>query len=153
MPAVPVIAAVGAVATAGATIASARQASKARKAAQEQYRYERQLATNRAAKERTTAIRAARLQAGALAQTAENSGAGDSSIALGALGSIQSQLNSNLSFLDTNQKLANLAGYQATKANIHSSRAQTWAGIADLGMTVFSMGGGFNAFGGGTNGN
>lgn len=148
MPAIPVIAAVGAVVAAGATVASAVQAGKARKDAKKQYQFERQLATNRSVKERTNAIRAARLQQGALLQTAANTGAGESSVALGALGSIQSQLNSNLSFLDTNQKLANLAGYYASQANIHSSKAQTWAGVADLGMTIFSSAGGFNAFGG-----
>lgn len=148
MPAVPVIAAVGAVVAAGATVASAVQAGKARKAAQKQYAYERQLANNRAAKEKTNTIRAARLQQGALMQTAANSGAENSSVALGALGSIQSQLNSSLSFLDTNQKLSNLAGYQASRANIASSKAQTWAGVSQVGMNIFSAAGGFNAFGG-----
>jgi hypothetical protein len=152
MPAVPVIAAVGAVVAAGATVKSAIEAGKARKDAKMQYKFERQLANNRAGQERINAIRAARLQQGALMQTAVNSGAGESSIALGALGSIQSQLNSNLSFLDTNQKLSNLAGYHASQANIHSSKANTWAGVSSLGMQLFSMGGGFNAFGGGNSG-
>lgn len=146
MPAVPIIAAVGATVAAGATVASAVQAGKARKAQKEQYKYERQLQTNRAAKERVNAVRAARLSQGALMQTASNSGAGESSVALGALGSIQSQLNSNLSFLDTNQKLSNQAGFYASKANIASSKAATWQGVAGLGMQIFSMGGGFNAF-------
>lgn len=147
MPAIPIIAAVGATVAAGATVASAIQAGKARKDAKKQYAYERQLANNRAAKERTNTIRAARLQQGALAQTAANSGAGESSIALGALGSIQSQLNSSLSFLDTNQKLANFAGFYASRSNIHASKADTWAGISSVGMSVFSAAGGFNAFG------
>lgn len=148
MPAVPIIAAVGATVAAGATVASAIQAGKARKDAKKQYQYERQLANNRAAKERSNTIRAARMQAGALAQTAANSGAAESSVALGAFGSIQSQLNSSLSFLDTNQKLANLAGYHASAANIHRSKADTWSGVANLGMNIFSAAGGFNAFGG-----
>lgn len=149
MPAVPIVAAVGATVAAGATVASAIQAGKARKAAEKQYAYERQLATNRAAKERVNAIRTARLASGALAQTAANSGASSSSVALGAFGSIQSQLNSNLSFLDTNQKLADQAGYYASKANIHQSKANTYSSIGALGMQIFGAAGGFNAFRGG----
>lgn len=150
MPAVPVIAAVGAVVGAGAAVASAVQASKARKAQQKQYAFERQLATNRAAKERVNAIRTARLATGALVQTAANSGAANSSIALGALGSISSQLNANLSFLDTNQKLADQAGFYASKANIAQSKSATYGNISALGMQVFSSAGGFNAFGSGS---
>lgn len=146
MPAVPVIAAVGAVVAAGATVASAVQAGKARKAQAEQYRFERQLSNNKAARERVNAIRQARIAQGALLQTSANSGAEGSSVALGALGSIQSQLNRNLSFLDTNQKLVNLAGYAASQANIAQSKAQTWSSISSLGMQVFSAAGGFNAF-------
>lgn len=145
MPALPVIAVAAGVVAAGATVASAVQAGKARKDAKKQYQFERQLANNRAAKERSNTIRAARMQAGALAQTAANSGAGESSIALGALGSIQSQLNSSLSFLDTNQKLANLAGFHASAANIHRSKADTWAGVSSTAMSIFSAAGGFNA--------
>lgn len=151
MPAVPIIAAVGATVAAGATVASAVQAGKARKEAKAQYGFERQLATNRAGRERVSAIRAARLQQGALMQTAVNSGAETSSIALGALGSIQSQLGSSLSFLDTSQKLATRAGDAASRANIHQSRSQTWGAISSTAFQVFGMAGGFNAFGGGGN--
>lgn len=153
MPAVPIVAAVGAAVTAGATVMSAVQAGKARKDMREQYKYERQLANNRSARERVNAIRQARVAQGAMLQTAANSGAERSSVALGALGSIQSQLNRNLSFLDTNQKLSNLAGYYASQANIRSSSSQTWSAISSLGMQVFQGAGGFNAFGGGGGGN
>lgn len=150
MPAIPIIAAVGATVAAGATVASAVEAGKARKQSKKQYAYERQLATNRAARERTQAIREARLTQGAVLQAAENSGAGGSSAALGALGSIQTQLSSKLSFLDTNQKLADLAGFHASKANIYRSKADTYSSISALGMSIFSASGGFNAFGGKT---
>jgi hypothetical protein len=146
MPAVPIIAAVGAVVAAGATVASARQAGKARKDAKKQYAYERQLNDNRAARQRVQAIREARLTQGALLQTAANTGASGTSAFLGAMGSIQSQLNSNLSFLDTNQKLENLGGFYASRANIHRSKADTFASVGALGMSIFSAAGGFNAF-------
>lgn len=152
MPAVGIIAAVGATIAAGATVVSAVNAGKARAEMREQYKYERQLANNRAARERVNAIRQGRLAQGATLQMAANSGTQNSSAALGALGSIQSQINRNISFLDTNQRLSNLAGYHASRANIASSRANTWAGISSVGMTVFSQAGGFGAFGGGGSG-
>lgn len=146
MPALPVIAAVGAVVSAGATVASAVNANKARKQAKKQYGFERQLANNQAAKQRRDAIREARITRGALRQTMANSGAGgESSVALGALGSIQSQLNSSLSFLDTNQKLANHAGLAASRVNSLSSKAQLWGSVASAGMQVFSSAGGFDS--------
>lgn len=148
MPAVPIIAAVGAVVGAGSALASTIQAGRASRAAQEQYRFERQLATNRSAKARRDQIRSARLQQGALRQTVANSGgAGDSSIALGALGSIQSQIASNLSFLDTNQKLADLAGFQANRATIATQKSNLYKGVSQLGFQVFNAAGGQGAVG------
>ena len=147
MPAVPVIAAVGAVVGAGAAVASAVNAGKANKAAAKQYAFERQIATNRAAKQRRDVIRQARLARGALQQTIANSGgAGDSSIALGALGSIQTQLAGNLSFLDTNQKLADHAGFQANKANAARGRADLFGSVSQFGFSVFNAAGGVGAF-------
>lgn len=150
MPAAVVIAAIGGAVAVGGAALQYSEARKARKAATKQYAFERQLANNRAAKERRDVIRAGRLARGALVQTAANSGeAGNSSIALGALGSIESQLNRNLSFLDTNQKLANLAGFQALKVSQHSSKASEFGAISALGMQVFGAAGGFGAGGGG----
>lgn len=142
MPAVAVVAAIGVGVAAAGTALQYSESRKARKAASKQYAFERQLANNRAAKERRDVIRASRLARGSLVQTAANSGeAGTSSIALGALGSIESQLNRNLSFLDTNQKLANLAGYQANRVNKALSKAQEYGAIADFGKQIFSAAG------------
>lgn len=148
MPALPVIAAVGAVVGAGAAVASTIQAGKANKAAKKQFAFERQLATNQAAKNRRDVIRQSRLARGALQQTIANSGgAGDSSIALGALGSIQTQLAGNLSFLDTNQKLANQAGFQANKATIARNTSSLYGSVSQLGLTVFNSAGGAGSVG------
>lgn len=138
---------IGAAAAVGGTVASIKQQKKAASAAKKQYKYERQMSANQQAKERIDMIRQARLQRGILAQTAANAGAaGESSIALGALGSIASQLNRGLSFLDTNQKLANQASFYASKANIATAKANTAQAISGLGMTVFNAAGGFSAF-------
>lgn len=147
MPVAAVAAAVGAAATVVGTVSSIKNAKKARKAQAQQFKFERQLAQNRAVRERRDAIRAARLAAGQVTSSAANQGATDSSAFIGGLGSIQSQLNSNLSFLDTNQKLADQAGNAASRANAFLSKAQTGAAISELGMTVFSAAGGIGAFG------
>lgn len=147
MPALPVIAAVGAVVGTAAAVGSFVEAGKANKAAKQQYRFERQLATNRSAKQRRDMIRQARLANGNLMQGIANSGAdaGGSSIALGALGSIQSQIAGNLSFLDTNQKLADQAGFYANKVTIANSRSQLYSGVSQLGFQVFGQAGGSDA--------
>lgn len=143
MPVVAVAAVVAAGAVVAGTAMSISNANKARKAQKNQYAYERQLSQNRATRERRDAIRAARLSMGQVQQGAANQGAQDTSAFLGGFGSIQSQLNSNLSFLDTNQKLADQAGAQASKANGYLSAAQNWGAVSDLGKTVFSAAGGF----------
>lgn len=146
MPVAAVAAVVGAVAVVGGTAMQVAQASKMRKAQKRQYAYERQLQQNRAAKERRDAIRTGRLAAATVAQGAENTGGSLSSAALGGLGSIQSQINANLSFLDTNQKLSDAAGLQASKANSAASHMQSWGAITALGQQIFSAAGGTGAF-------
>ncbi len=149
MPALPVIGAVAAVVGAGAavygTVQAGSAASKARSAQAQQFKFESQLASNRAAKERRDMIRAARVAKGNLVQGVENMGAGGTSAALGALGSIESQLSANLSFLDTSQKLSDQASVAAGQANIFTSKANTAQAIAGLGMQVFSSSGGLGA--------
>lgn len=144
------VAAVAAVVAAGAmvvgTVGSMKQQAKANKLLKQQYKFERQMATNRSAKERRDLIRAGRLTSASLAQTAANSGGAElSSVALGAMGSIRSQINSNLSFLDTNQKLADQAGLAASKAASAQRTAAMWGDVTALGKQVFSMAGGVDA--------
>jgi hypothetical protein len=109
MPAAPIIGAVAAVAGAGVavvgTVSSIKAQKKAANAQQDQFKYQRAMDNNRAARERVQAIRAARLSYGGAQQAAVNQGAQNSSASLGGLGSIASQLNSNLSFLQTTEFL------------------------------------------------
>lgn len=146
MPVIPVAAAIGAAATVAGTVISATNQAKALREQRKQNRFERQIATNRAQRERRDAIRTARLAAGASTQAAANQGASGTSAALGALGSISSQLNANLSFLDVNQRLSDQASLAAGRANAFMGRAQTGAAISSLGQSVFSAAGGFGAF-------
>lgn len=137
MPAIA-IAAVGlAVATVG-TVATISANNRMAKAQKQQYQFERQIQTNRSVRERRDAIRTARLTQGALVQTGENQGASGTSAAMGGLGSIQSQLSSNLSFLDTNTKLAQRAGDAGSAARQASNSAQNWGAVSALGMQIFN---------------
>lgn len=146
MPAIPIIAGVAAVASVGATVASISSANKARKAQQRQNRYERQIQANRSARERIQAVRSARIASGALTQGAETRGASTTSGFLGGLGSIQSQLNSNLSFLDTQTRLSDAASVQAGRASNYNAQSQIWAGVSDVAKSVFTAAGGTDAF-------
>lgn len=149
MPALPFIAAGAAIIGAGAavvgTINSARAAGRQYDAQKKESIYNRQIQNNRAAKERRDAIRAGRLASANLAQMAENTGGSSTSAALGAMGSIQSQINSNISFLDTNQKLSNQAASAAGEAARFGYQAQLWSSVSQVGQTVFNAAGGFGA--------
>lgn len=147
MPVVPIAAAVGAAAAVVGTAATIKAQNRANKAAKQQYAYERQMSQNRSVRERRDAIRAARLTQGSLVQTANNQGASSTSAALGGQGSIQSQLNSNLSFLDTQSSLADKSGAASVARQGALTNAGNWAAVSNLGMTVFSMSGGVGAFG------
>lgn len=142
MPAAAIIAAGAAVVGAGAavvgTVNTAKAQKKANKAAKQQYAYERQIQQNNAVRQRRDAIRAGRMASANVLQTSVNTGGDSSSAALGSLGSIQSQLDSNLSFLDTQNTLATKAGDQSEIARAANANAQKWSGITQLGMAIFN---------------
>lgn len=97
-----------------------------------------------AARERREAIRNARIAAANVTQGAANDSVSGSSAALGGLGSIASQLNQNLSFLDGQNRLADQASVALSKANEFQGKAQTWSSVGNLGMQVFSNAQGIN---------
>lgn len=97
----------------------------------------------KAARERREAIRNARLASGTITQNAANQGVSGSSAALGGLGSIESQLNQGLSFLDGFNRLSDQAGRAMTKANKAGVTAEGWGAVSGLGMQVFGMAGQF----------
>ena len=112
--------------------ASVMEQQKAAKAAKRADQTQRQMSNLRAAKERRSAIRDARLSYAAAQQNAENQGVGGSSGAQGGQGSIMTQGNANLSFLDQQQGLANLAGSWMDKSANASMRASAWGGLSKL---------------------
>jgi len=137
MPPVAIAAAAFAV-SAGATIYSTQQQKKASKATQQSAVLDRQRMNLQAAREKRDAIKAARLAGSQAQQTAENQGAAYSSSAAGGQGSIQSQLASNLSFLDRDMVLADAASVQIGYANKFTSKARTGEAVSSLADKVFN---------------
>lgn len=90
------------------------------------------------AREKRDAIKAARLAFATAQQGAENQGAANTSSSVGGLGSIQSQLSSNLSFLDQNQVLADAGSVQIGLANKYMSRARTADAVSSVAGSVFN---------------
>jgi hypothetical protein len=129
---------VGSIIAAAGTAKSVQQqrraASSQRKAQEEQLK--RQQAAD--ARERARQVREARVARARAQQAIENQGAGGSSIASGALGSIQTQLGSNLGF-QANQQASVLtqSGFMQDAASARSSAA-TGQAIAGLGQTVMT---------------
>jgi hypothetical protein len=139
MPVVPIAAGIAAAATVVGTVATIGAQNKANNLAKQQFTYEKQLNQNNATRQRRDAIRAARMTQGSIVQTGNNQGAADTSSALGGLGSIQSQLDDNLSFMDTNTTLANKATDLGEERQSAMANAGNWAAISSLGMQVFSL--------------
>ncbi len=95
----------------------------------------------KAARERREAIRSARIASANVSQSAVNQGVQSSSAALGGLGSITSQLNQGLSFLDGQNALADQASVALGKSNKAQQTAAGWGAASNLAMTVFSNAG------------
>lgn len=139
MPAAPIIAGVALATAAVGTVKTISAQNKMARAQKQQYAYERQIQQNRSVRERRDAIRAARMASATLVQNSENTGGSLTSAALGSMGSIQSQLNSNLSFLDTQTSLAQRAGDAGSTARAAQVNAGNWSAVTNLGMTVFNI--------------
>ena len=139
MPVAPIIAGVALATAAVGTVATISSQNKMAKAQKKQYAFERQMQQNRSVRERRDAIRAQRIAGGTLVQNSVNSGGSSTSAALGGMGSIVSQLNGNLSFLDTQSSLADKAGAQSQVAASARANGAKWGAITDLGMSVFNV--------------
>lgn len=89
------------------------------------------------ARERRDAIKAARLSQAQAVMAGENQGVSGSSGVAGGVGSIQSQLNSNLSFLDRSNTLTDMASQQIGYANKFTQKARTGEAVGNLAQTIF----------------
>jgi hypothetical protein len=134
---------VGAVASVAGTIQSGKASKKAAAARQRSLEAQRKIAEVKNARERRNAVREARIKRAQALSVGTQQGAGGSSGLTGATSSIGSQLGSGLSFLDTSKSLSNEANIFSQASAGYSSEANTWAGIAGLGSTIFDISGKF----------
>jgi hypothetical protein len=134
---VAIIAGIGLAVSAAGTYMSVKAQQKQAKLQKKAITAQRAQDNLKAARERREAIRNSRIAAGTIEQNAANQGVSGSSAALGGMGSIESQLNQNLSFLDTYNRLSDQATELIGKANVQGMKAQTASSVAALGMQVF----------------
>jgi hypothetical protein len=118
-----------AVASTGASIYSGQQAQKAQSKAMKLQNKQEALREARAKRE---AIREARIAQATVQNAAENQGASGSSAELGGVGSIQSQLNTNLGFLDHMGRLSTGINNQNMQASEWGSYANMFGDVANL---------------------
>ena len=119
------------------TRAARRDANRARDA-------ERRLQNVKASRERRKAVRAARIQRAQIESGAVASGTSNTSGFAGGAGGVQTQLASNLSFLNTAQQLTNEQSIFKQRAANHEGRAQDMSDLRGLmmqGASLFSPGG------------
>lgn len=138
MAAISTMVAVGAVAVAGGSaIAANKMAKKQVKAQNEALQYQRQQNDLQAARQRRDAVRAARMARANAQNSAATQGVMESSGNLGGLGSIQSQLNDNISFLDQYNQYSDMASQALGRANEFGRRGQLAQTIGGFAMSVF----------------
>jgi hypothetical protein len=138
---VAIIAGIATVVSAGAAYMQHKQGKKAAAAQRKAAAYQRQQDNYKAMRERREAIRTARMAAAESTQLAANQGGMDTSAYLGAQGSIQSQLAQGLSFLDTQNRLADRAGVALSQANKYEQSAAGWGAMGNFAQTVASNAG------------
>jgi hypothetical protein len=126
------------------TAASLANQKKALKETKKANKFERQRAELTSARQKTQAIRETRVAQANSVQAAENQGVSNSSTAQGGQGSIISQMNSNLSFLDQYGFLGDQASKHMGKAQSAGARSSMWGQVADFGAQMYSMSGGFS---------
>lgn len=122
----------------GYSIYNGERAAKENRKAQELQRQANQITEARTKRD---SIRQARMAYAKSQQSAENQGVSISSSSQGGLGSIQSQLGSNLSFLDQISTINDQASAALGRAATFEQRAKTADSVAGLGFSAFGASG------------
>lgn len=139
MAALSTIIAAGGLAVAGVGAYNANKNQK--KSIEEQNKaleFEKKQADLASARQRRDAIRQARIARAQAENAGANQGVLDSSAVAGGVGSIKSQLSSELSFLDTWNAYSDQASQALGRANTFMQRAQSAAEISKLGMGAYN---------------
>lgn len=132
--AIPLAIGIGVAGVAG----SIYEQSKANSEQQQALNFQEQQANLQATIQQRQAIRSSRAAYADSQQQAANQGVGDSSASQGGLGSITSQLNSNLSFLDQNNRLSDAAGQALGKANQDRTFASDFSAVGSFAESTLS---------------
>lgn len=117
-------------------VKSNQNSQRARRQTERANRYQRQINDMQAARQRTEAIRAARMAYAESSISAEAAGVTDSSVAAGALGGIVSQTNSNIGFLNETKQLNDMSSEALGAAARHQGAASMWSTIGGLAMSA-----------------
>lgn len=126
------ISAAATVATAVVQYGAAKDQQKAQKQLQRQ-------AALKAARERIQQIRQARIKAAQIEQQGEGAGVSASSGVQGGVGSVQSQLGSNLNFMDVTQIYGNKATNYLADAAKANSLANTISAVGSLAYSGYNL--------------
>lgn len=148
MPALPIIAAASLAVAAVGTTATIINQKKMVKAQKQAARFERQKQQLSETRTKIDAVRQTREALGNAQQAAENQNVAGSSGAQGGQGSIVSQLQGNLSFLDEYGFLSDQAGNALQRAATFQGKASMWSGITEFAGKVYGMTGGLQGGGG-----
>lgn len=114
------------------TAMSIQQSHEATKERRKQQEIQQRTADVEAQRKRALMLRQSRIQRARIQNVAAQTGTAGSSGEYGALSSISSQTNANISFLDTTRQLTQQAGRASQRAADASGRAQTAGAIAGL---------------------
>lgn len=104
------------------------------------------------AQDRRQTIREERIRRAKIIQASENTGVGESSGLMGATGSLQTQLGTNIGFSRGMEEIGgrissfnqNAANFM-TSAQNHLNDADDWGQISSISMSIFGASGGFDA--------
>ena len=124
------------------TVGSAIQGRKAEKAQKRARQLQERQEKLKQRREELRARREARIEQARIAQAGANVGASGSSAVVGGVASLQSQLSSNLSFLNESGNLAQQQSRFLQKAANAQARAGEFGAVANLGFTLFDAAGG-----------
>lgn len=123
-----------------ATASSIDQQKRAARASKRAQRAQQVQADLQTARERRNQIRQARIQRAQLEAQALAQGTTGASSVVGAAGSVQSQLGSNIGFLNQQQQLSQFASAQNQRAAAAQTRASIFSSVASLATTAGTSG-------------
>ena len=115
-------------------IKAQKKQAAAQQSAAKQQKAMQQMAQQR---EVRNAIREARIKRGIMTQAGANVGATETSSFIGGAASLQSQLSSNISFLDQQGSMANKASSFLQKASSIEAQQGVWTSAGQLSDTIF----------------